>query len=418
MNNRIKKKPYKKVYERIIIRKDGNEILTELHTTTTKWMGEIVPMVCFKDITTQKNAKESLKENQQFMIDVFNAIQDGISVLDRDLNITYVNQWMEKAYSSQMPLIGKKCYSVYQRRQTICTWCPSIPAIETGEKKSSIVPYPSEGNPTGWIDLTSFPLRNNKGELIGVIEHVKDITKQKKAEIKLRESYEKVDFFKDLLAHDMGNILTNIKVSMDLMEMGENDQNRAEQERVLIETIHKQIDRGASLISNVRKLSEIEMEKELIQAMDVKSVVEEAITTTKARYQENIDILIDLPQEKIIAKAGILLYEAFHNVLINGVIHNDSDKVQIKIKISRIKEKNIRFVKFEFKDNGIGIIDERKKLIFERNYKKERSKGGMGIGLSLVKSIIENYGGQVRVEDNIKGDYTQGSNFIILLEES
>ncbi len=366
-----------------------------------------------------KKAEENLKENWQFMVDVFNAIQDGISVLDRDLNITYVNEWMEKSYSSQMPLLGKKCYTVYQERQEICPWCPSVPAMEVGEKRSTIVPYPSEENPTGWIILTSFPLRNKKSEIIGVIEHVKDITKQKNAEMNLKESYEKVEFFKDLLMHDMGNLLNNIKAAIQLIEMGKNDHDRTEEEGILIETIHKQVDRGASLISNVRKLSEIEMEKEIIQAVDVKIVLEKATNTIKGHYHENkLAILIDLPQDKIIARAGILLNDAFQNILINGVIHNDSGRVQIKIKISKIKEKNMRFVKIEFKDNGIGIIDDRKKLIFERSYNKVRSTGGMGIGLSLVKKIIENYGGQVWVEDSVKGDHAQGSNFVILLEAS
>ena len=75
------------------------------------------------------------------------------------------------------------------------------------------------------------------------------------------------------------------------------------------------------------------------------------------------------------------------------------------------------FVKIEFKDNGFGIIDDRKKAIFERNYKKDRSTGGMGIGLSLVKTIINSYNGQVWLENRIIGDHTKGSNFIILLEQ-
>ena len=91
--------------------------------------------------------------------------------------------------------------------------------------------------------------------------------------------------------------------------------------------------------------------------------------------------------------------------------------IKIWVKVSEVYEGDEKFVKIEFKDNGIGIIDDRKKAIFERSYKKERSTGGMGIGLSLVKKIVNSYDGQVWVDDRVMGDHTKGSNFIILLEQ-
>ncbi len=117
-------------------------------------------------------------------------------------------------------------------------------------------------------------------------------------------------------------------------------------------------------------------------------------------------------------KGGNLLLEAFENLLINGILHNRSKKIQLWVKLSKNQENGKSFIKTEFKDNGYGIKDERKKVIFERSYKKDKSTGGMGIGLSLVKKIINDYDGRVAIEDRKKGDYTKGSNFIILLEEA
>ena len=114
---------------------------------------------------------------------------------------------------------------------------------------------------------------------------------------------------------------------------------------------------------------------------------------------------------------GELLIDAFENLLVNGVIHNDSEKIRLWINLSKVYQEDKNFVKIEFKDNGLGIIDGRKNPIFERNYKNDRSTGGMGIGLSLVKTIINSYGGQLWVENRVVGDYSQGSNFIILLKE-
>ena len=69
----------------------------------------------------------------------------------------------------------------------------------------------------------------------------------------------------------------------------------------------------------------------------------------------------------------------------------------------------------QFMDNGIGILDENKDIIFQKGHKKDKNARGMGIGLSLVKKIVESFKGEIWVQNRIKDDYEQGSNFIILI---
>ena len=138
----------------------------------------------------REQALKELKHSEQFISDVFNAIQDGVSVLNTELTITGTNKWMEDMYSDKMPLTGKKCYQVYQDRKSICPWCPSKRTLEDGKQHLAVVPYPNEENPTGWIDLSSFPLIDTNGKITGVIEYVKDITEQVRAQQKLQESAE------------------------------------------------------------------------------------------------------------------------------------------------------------------------------------------------------------------------------------
>ncbi|MCK4467023.1 MAG: PAS domain S-box protein [Desulfobacterales bacterium] len=146
-----------------------------------------------KRIAERREAEEKLRESELFLCSVFDSIQDGISVLDCDLNIIRVNSWIEKMYAPHMPLVGKKCYVTYQQRETPCPLCPSIKTLSTGGTHRSSVPYPSEKKQVGWIDLSSFPLRDADNRVIGVIEHAKDITDRKLAEEKLRKSEERFD---------------------------------------------------------------------------------------------------------------------------------------------------------------------------------------------------------------------------------
>jgi len=165
-----------------------------------------------KDAIGSKCPEEALRKSERFLQDVFNAIRDGISVLDLDLKIVRVNSWMEEMYSKKGELVGRKCYEIFQKRDTPCPWCPSLKTIETGEIHSTIVPYPSEENPTGWIDLSSFPLRNAEGNMVGVIEYVKNITRQKRAEESLQKSEEKYR----LLAENASDVIWTRDMNLNL----------------------------------------------------------------------------------------------------------------------------------------------------------------------------------------------------------
>ena len=141
---------------------------------------------------------KNLRENEQFLTNVINAIQDGISVLDTELTITGTNKRMEEMYSDDMPLTGKKCYQVYQGRKSICPWCPSIKTLEDGKMHLEVVPYPNEENPTGWIELSSYPLIDTNEKINGVIESVRDITERKQAKKALDKKLEELITFQRL----------------------------------------------------------------------------------------------------------------------------------------------------------------------------------------------------------------------------
>ena len=92
--------------------------------------------------------------------------------------------------------------------------------------------------------------------------------------------------------------------------------------------------------------------------------------------------------------------------------------MEISIKISKQKMDAIKNIKIEFIDNGIGVADDRKEVIFKPGHREYKGSKGMGLGLSLVSKILSIFNGKIWVEDKIKGDYTKGSNFIILIPEA
>ncbi len=242
------------------------------------------------------------------------------------------------------------------------------------------------------------------------------LLKQKK---KLMNALESSEFYKDLLVHDIANILHIFQMSLSLVEMEKNEELKNKRFQELTEIIKTNINKGTSLVSRVRQLIKLNEEDYSNKKVDVKEIITKAILNIKAQFKnENIKILKEFPKEDIRVRGGSLLLEAFENIMKNAIIHNENEVKKIWIRISKTHYKDYSCLKLEFVDNGKGIENNKKNLIFERRVTQDISIKGMGIGLSLVKRIIEEYGGIIKVQDRIKGKYTEGSNFILLLRQS
>lgn len=146
--------------------------------------------------------------------------------------------------------------------------------------------------------------------------------------------------------------------------------------------------------------------------------MKQACEALKRSFQnKTINIEINSLQNEYYVRANELLRNLFEKILFNAVNHNQNPTIEILTKITKENKNGINFIKFQFLDNGIGIHDSMKDKIFSREFKEEEAPSGIGLGLLLVKRLVERYEGQIKVEDKIKGDHTQGSNFIILIPE-
>ncbi len=143
------------------------------------------------DITERKQSVEALYEREQLLDNTFSSIRDGISILDMNMTVVRVNTTMEKWYSQELPLVGRKCWEVYHGRTERCEVCPSYNTLQTGKPAHEIVPLIEGGKSVGWVDLYSYPLIDSaSGKMTGVIEHVRNITDEKRAQNELKDAYE------------------------------------------------------------------------------------------------------------------------------------------------------------------------------------------------------------------------------------
>jgi signal transduction histidine kinase len=239
------------------------------------------------------------------------------------------------------------------------------------------------------------------------------------SEKKHRLAYSRAEFYKDLFVHDINNILQNLEFSLEIMSQQCKKYNVEENMKELLSLAKKQVNRGAELGINVRKLSDLELGKVKITPIQLNAILEEAIEFVVPRFPEKkVNIIYNSEETQYTVDANDFLYDTFRIILNNAIRYNDSPEVEIVIRITPNQEEGINYIRLEFMDNGTGMPDAMKESIFYRIYDKPKSFKRFGLGLILVREVIQSFNGRVWAEDRIKGDYKKGSNIILLIPET
>jgi len=405
--------------------KNGNEIVLELIAYPIKTDdGKVNQIVKIgRDITEQENIKLEIRESEEKLNQILSNIDDSVIVISKNLKILYMNKKSKKIFGNFH--IGDNCYEVLMNRDKICEHC-TFNKLMNNYNANIIFEklfINSQRNEEKYFEYKCSPILNFKGEP-AIIDIIRDITFRKKAEKSLKkserkyqEAYNRANFYKDLFTHDINNILQIINSSLELIALNLNEINFKSVIEELVNLAKGQVNRAAKLTFNVRRISEIEETGLYMTAIDVRDVLRTSIHYITNGFQnKKMQIQIINLERSTYIKANEFLQEIFDNLLINAVLHNDRPIIEISIINSKVRRDGKEYLKIEFIDNARGIPNEIKKDIFLRAEKTEKNGRGMGLGLSLVKKIVEKYGGYIRLENKFEGDYTKGSKFIILFE--
>ena len=244
-----------------------------------------------------------------------------------------------------------------------------------------------------------------------ILEVNTDITERKVAEEALRQADRRKNEFLAMLAHELRNPLAPIRNSLEIMKRARGDSRFIEQARA---TIDRQISQMVRLVDDLLDVSRItrgriELRKERIE---LATAVQSAVETSRPLIESNSQVLtVHLPSKPIFVEADpIRLAQVFANLLNNAAKYSNRGGT---IRLTVEHRNGVAAV--SVKDNGIGIPASMQSGIFhlftQVDQSLERSKGGLGIGLTLVKWLVELHGGSVE----IRSEVGRGSEFIVRL---
>ncbi|MHA1194906.1 MAG: ATP-binding protein [Promethearchaeota archaeon] len=365
---------------------------------------------------------EQLFEFSEYYENIVETIMDPLIVLDKNLRIISANKAFYKSFLLKPKEIEKKLiyelenyqWNIPELKNLLEEIIPKNTKIENYEIKFS---FKRLGERILLVNARR--IYSEKGKTKLILLALDDITDRRKAEQllidseeKYRTAYIRLDFYKDLFTHDINNILQGIYSGLELSEMYLEDQEKKHKLKELIQIVKDHVFRGTSLVENVKKMTELEETEQPLKKVEIIDLIKKNLDYFKKTYShKKINISTDFHDTKINVQANELIGNVFENIFSNAVRHNIQEIIEIGVKSHKIIKNSIPYIRIEISDNGVGIIDERKESIFQRVFNEDRSVKGMGLGLSLVKKIMNIYNGNVWVEDKIKGRPEKGSVF-------
>lgn len=217
----------------------------------------------------------------------------------------------------------------------------------------------------------------------------------------------------NILAHDLKNMFQPITLNMAILkERLSSDAPLTGKEVTLVENTIASINSASKFVNGVLQLVRLGNSSNVrLRDMDITTVARNAMSTVKSAYsQKGIEFHTLFDEEARFVTGTELVEEVFVNLFVNAIKYNKSDTVNIWVESSRKDGFQGRTVRLTVSDNGIGIPEERRKIVFERF---SIGASGSGIGLSLAKGIMESIGGSITVGPRIAEDYTKGTSFCL-----
>jgi PAS domain S-box-containing protein len=262
------------------------------------------------------------------------------------------------------------------------------------------------------ISLTVSPVRDAEGRIIGASKVARDITERMQAVEALREADRRKDEFLALLAHELRNPLAPLRNGLEVMRLAPENAEVVAKARSMMD---RQLSHMVRLVDDLLDISRINRNKMELRCAWVllEDVISNAVETARPTLDAaGHELTVSLPPEPVYLFADLTrLSQVFSNLLNNSAKYTERGG---HVWITAAHDGNQAVVMV--RDTGIGIPAEALPTIFEMfsqvDRSIERSTGGLGIGLALVKRLVEKHGGTVEAESPGLG---KGSTFTVRL---
>jgi PAS domain S-box-containing protein len=402
-------------YETVRVAKDGRRLEISLTISPIRDAeGRIIgASKIARDVTGRKRAEEALRASERRFRTLTAHAPVGIFQTDREGNCLFVNEcWCEMAGLSPEEAQGQgwvRALHPDDRERVHEEW---YTAVKAGQPFAAEYRFRTPHGKVTWLQGRAVGLGDEAGQGSDYIGTLIDITEQREAVEALREADRRKDEFLALLAHELRNPLAPLRNGLEVMRLASGKPEVVSRARDMMD---RQLSHMVRLIDDLLDVSRISRNKmelrrsRVLLADVVSSAVEIARPAIEAAGHE---LTVSLPPEPVPLDADLTrLAQVFGNLLNNSAKYTEPGG---RIWLTATREGGQ--VSVAVRDTGIGIPAFALPTLFDMfsqvDRSMERSAGGLGIGLALVKGLVEMHGGTVEAASPGQG---QGSTFTVRL---
>ena len=393
-------------------------------------------VLILRDITDRKKAEQDLKESQKYIQNLVNSSMDIIVSVDRDRNIITFNRAAEETFGySAAEIYGKHVDILYANKEDGNNVHDHVMKkgfvdIEVENKKKNGDTFPARISASG--------LKNEEGEIVGVVGVSRDITEQKQIEIE-RQTYqeslekkveerteelvvakEEAEYANRMKSEFLANMSHEIRTPMNgvLGMIGLLlDTQLSPEQRDYADTVKNSGEALLTVINDILDFSKIEAGRLDIENVEfnLRQIIEDTMELMAMdAHGKGLEMVSFIPDDvpmQLVGDPG-RLRQILTNVVNNAI--KFTEKGEISLHLYNVKETDdIVDVKVEIADTGIGISQKMQETIFDSFTQADGSTtrrfGGTGLGLSISRQLLELMGGSI----SVKSEVGRGSTFTI-----
>jgi PAS domain S-box-containing protein len=380
------------------VRKDGSLIWANVVITAVRdETGELVGFSkVTRDLTERRRHESELEESEERLRLIVDGVKDhAMFLLDPQGRVVSWNEAAKRVLGyEEAAIVGREASVLYPDEER---------AAGAPQGQMSAVAHAGFFHGEGWkvradgsriwADTSITAIRGAKGGLRGFVHILRDLTEQRRME-ELEAEGKRVLEFIAMLSHELRNPLAPIRTAVDLLKLPQAQQQTGH----YAEMIGRQVAHLTRLVDDLMDVSRITTGKiELERApLEINTLVQVAIDSMRGTLEAHGHALTITPAPQAVFVDGdaVRLTQVVVNLLGNAVKYTEPNG-RIEVSVAR----NHSVVRLEISDNGVGMSQSLMERAFDPFVQGERSlarsEGGLGIGLTLVKKIVDLHGGSV-----------------------
>ncbi|KUK61799.1 MAG: Multi-sensor signal transduction histidine kinase [Methanoculleus marisnigri] len=357
-----------------------------------------------KDITDRIRVEEALRNSEAQLRTIVENLNEGLGVFDLDGNPLHWNRAARDIYEPSgleiVPGNAEDLGEIFEIATMEGTALPveewPLSRILRGEQLRDME-VRTRRIGTDWQRIFNYGgtlVRDADGNLFMAMLTFTDITERKEAEEAIMTANEEANLYLDIMVHDINNVNTVALGYSDILS-----EDLEGKDREVARKIRSSVRQSIEIIQNVSTIRRLRPPNPVLKPVDLDTVI-------RAELRQHPETTIRYSGTSVDVRADDLLSEVFTNLLGNSIKFGEPDVV-VTIRV----EEQDGEVLVSVEDTGPGIPDAIKPTLFSRFRKGKSSRSGKGLGLYIVRMLVERYGGSVRVEDRVPGRPEEGAAF-------